>query len=172
MENVLHLLKLLFTDPKQAMYQAREEENRRATMILAVLGILLPGLVFLSSPLGLSFGIAFGLAHFTVYVLSIFLSGQFTGGTGSFTDILQICGLVWLPVGLVAALTKIMGLGLLGTLFGWIVLYYAVLVGHSFNGFNDVKLALAISLVINFLGGFAATQTLAKLARAILGAQS
>ena len=167
LERIPELLIGLFTDPKATMYKAREEDCRAATMALAALGIFLTGAIFVLTPMGFQFGIAVGLLNFCVYVISIWAGGMLTGGTGSIWDIAQLCGLIWLPLGIVSGVTTIIKLGFVGTIISWIILYYVVIVGHNFSTFDDVKFALAISVVISFVCGYCAQGFLKSLAMAM-----
>ena len=168
LEQIPELLQGLFSDPKATMYKAREEDCRQATMALAAIGIFLTGLLFMLTRFGFQFGIAVGLLNFCVYSISIYAGGMLTGGTGSPWDIAQLCGLVWLPLGIISGICTIAKIGFVGTIISWVILYYVVIVGHNFSSFNDVKMALAVSMIISFIAGYCAEGFLKSLAVAML----
>ena len=168
MDKIPELLQGIFTDPKATMYKAREEDCRPATMALACIGIFLTGLIFLPTRFGFQFGIAVGLLNFCVYTVSIYAGGMLTGGTGSPWDIAQLCGLVWMPLGIISGVTAIAKIGFVGTIISWVILYYVVIIGHNFSTFDDVKMALAVSMVISFIAGYCAEGFLKSLAMSIL----
>ena len=151
MASVGELVQGLFSDPKATMYQAREEENRSATLILAVVAIGLQVLLT-SLTAGPGIGLLAGVGSFVIFFLSIWIGGALTGGSGSGMDILQLCGLVYLPLGLASSVPRMIGLGWVGSIFSWIVSYFMMLIGHNFNGFDDVKFAYVAATVVSIVG--------------------
>ncbi len=105
--------------------------------------------------------ILFGVPIVAAVLLAVFafleifvpswLGGSFTGGTGSAMDLLQLCGLVYLPLALVNTVTGMMHLTLVASIFGWIVMYWLMLIGHNFNSFDDVKFAYVAGVFVSFV---------------------
>lgn len=156
-DKIQELLVGLFSDPKATMYKAREEEYRIPTLTLAATGILLSGVVTMivtTSGWGLLVGIILGTVGFGGYVMPIYLGGFFTGGTGGFLNILQLCGLAWLPLGLLTAITKIIGLDFVGSLVSIIIGYFLILIGHNFSSFSDVKFAMAVTFFFSIISSY------------------
>lgn len=149
-EKLRELVTELFQDPKAALYQAREPENQNEVLALAVMGIAIAALGQVGSA-GLVGAIVGTLLGFLFYVVALWVGGRITGGSGTFTDMLRLCGFVYLPLGVASAVLGFVKLGILATVFGWIVGYYLMLVGHGFSGFRDVVFAYVIALVVQFL---------------------
>lgn len=146
----------LFTDPKATMYKGREPENQVPTLFLAAAGILLGALLsFIStfSPVAFIVSLIGGILIFAIYVISIFIGGKATGGKGSFMEILQLCGLVQLPLGIFAGIMGLLHLGIISSILSLVVGYYLMLIGHSFDGFKDVMFAYIIAIIVN-IGGY------------------
>ena len=111
MEQIMELVKELFTNPKQAMYRAREEDYRTATLALLGVALGLHLLLLLGLGVGFSFAAIAVILAFGALYIPVWFGGNMTGGTGSGMDIPQLCGLVYMPLAIVTTLLRVAGLG-------------------------------------------------------------
>lgn len=150
----------LFTEPRETMHKALLPENEDTTKVLAGVGFGVGILGGLAGGIG---GMIAAIAALVIYVGSVFMAGKIAGGQGEPLGIGLLCGLVYLPVGIVSTVTSAIGLGFIGSLFGAVASYFIVVVGHGLEDFKVVLLVWVVATIIQIGAAFVVIPPLAMM---------
>lgn len=146
---IQEMFKTLVTDPKAALHMALLEENQAEVKALTGLGLAIGILGGMGA--GPIAAVLTTLIGFLGGVAAVWLGGKLTGGSGSFLAIAMLMGFLQIPMGIVATIGALTGLGFLAQIFSAVVFYFVLVVGHGFSGFKDVAFAWAVAFAVQLL---------------------
>ena len=177
----VELTKSLFSDPLDTIYRAKNEQYFKATMLLAACGIILPFLSRLNRGIPHLYSLAMAILAFFVASFTLWKAGEIIKGQGTFGEMLQVCGLLWLPANIVwfacgyanwwrliesilyitrlfsepiyyfQAIISAFNMGIVANLLIWFCVYYVLVVVHRYGDFKTAKYALAEAVVLHWV---------------------
>ena len=180
-DEAVDLLCSLFSCPLDTIYRAKDERYFRATMVLAAAGILFPFLLRLNRGLPNIYSLMLATAAFFVAAFTLWKSGELIKGRGTFSEVLQACGLVWLPANIVwfscgnadwweligsilwitrlftdpiyyvQAIIAAFNMGIIANALIWFCAYHVLVVIHRYGDFTTAKYALAEAIVLHWV---------------------
>lgn len=138
----------LFTEPLETLARAAEPECRVATLVIGAVGVLLPAALSPIAQIDAKIALVHEASSFAISYLGILVGGRATGGKGDPLPLLQMLCLVAPVLGGASALLGVAGLGWVVSLFGLVLYYYLMKLGHGFGDLRDMMFAYAVGFAL------------------------
>jgi hypothetical protein len=162
----------LFTAPLETLARAAEPECRVATLAIGAVGVLLPAFLSPIAQVDVKISLVNEASSFAISYLGILVGGKVTGGKGEPLPLLQMFCLVAPVLGGAAALFGLLGLGWVVGIFGLVLYYYLMMLGHGFGDLREMAFAYAVGfalMVFLFVGQAKVIHGMVEAARPVGG---
>ncbi len=189
-DEAVELLRSLFSDPLDAIHRAKDERYFKASMLVALAGILFPFVLRIYYGIPRFHSLMLATAAFPVAAFTLWKAGEIIKGRGTFGEMLQVVGLLWLPanivwffcgfakwgnlIGDILYITRLFSdpvhyfqsihasftMAIVANLLIWLCVYHVLLVVHRYSDFNTTKYALAEAIVLHWVAWSLTTRLL------------